>query len=280
MAKRYLLVLLFLSAVSVGYGQNKYLINGRVSITEDSISFFQIKTDSIFNSNQVISVLVLPKNTIDIFNVKFAYSDSALITTSSFATSNNAVAAINGGFFNVDEGGAVTYFEDDNIVISRNRNSQLKFGMSDSIINGAVVIKRDFDILIQSAKSQQFYEDSKEESAVLITGPLLLLNSERVKLPNMKFANVRHPRTCLALGKKSIYLVTIDGRSKKADGMNLHELQDFLLKLGCVDAINLDGGGSTTMWIKNRGIVNYPSDKKGERLVSNALLIIRKDNCQ
>jgi len=49
-----------------------------------------------------------------------------------------------------------------------------------------------------------------------------------------------------------------------------------LLKLGCVDAINLDGGGSTTMWIHQKGIVNFPSDKTGERPVSNALLIIKK----
>ena len=46
--------------------------------------------------------------------------------------------------------------------------------------------------------------------------------------------------------------------------------------VGCVDAINLDGGGSTTMWTKDKVIVNFPSDKTGERPVSNALLIINK----
>ncbi len=57
--------------------------------------------------------------------------------------------------------------------------------------------------------------------------------------------------------------------------MSLIETQKYLLNLGCIDAINLDGGGSSTMWIKNKGIINTPSDKNGERVVSNALLLIK-----
>ncbi len=58
--------------------------------------------------------------------------------------------------------------------------------------------------------------------------------------------------------------------------MSLIEAQQFLQDIGCVDAINLDGGGSTTMWTKEKGVVNFPSDKSGERSVSNALLIMNK----
>ena len=46
--------------------------------------------------------------------------------------------------------------------------------------------------------------------------------------------------------------------------------------LGCVDAINLDGGGSTTLWLKGKGIVNFPSDETGERPVANVFLIMEK----
>ncbi|MCK4879516.1 MAG: phosphodiester glycosidase family protein, partial [Bacteroidales bacterium] len=45
---------------------------------------------------------------------------------------------------------------------------------------------------------------------------------------------------------------------------------------GCIDAINLDGGGSTTMWTKDNGVVNRPSDKRGERPVANAILILEE----
>jgi len=58
--------------------------------------------------------------------------------------------------------------------------------------------------------------------------------------------------------------------------MNLLELQTFLSTKQCINAINLDGGGSTTMWLKGRGVVNTPSDIFGERKVANALLVIQK----
>ena len=274
--KSHISILLILLTISVGYGQSNNFLNQRIKASEDSIGFIQIKTDSIFNSKQVISLLILQKNFINRFSIKFSYSHSDLRTTSSFAKSENAVAAINGGFFNMNSGGSVTYFEIQDTVISRTRDPDLKWGIADSIMNGAIVIKNDFNITIQPANSEQFYESSKQESAVLVTGPLLLLNSEVMKLPNMKFVSNRNPRTCLCVSKESVVFITIDGRKNEAEGMSLIETQKFLLTIGCIDAINLDGGGSTTMWTKNKGIVNFPSDKSGERPVSNALLIINK----
>ncbi len=268
--------LLILLTFSVGFGQSKNFLDQERKISKDSIDFIQIKTDSIFDSNQIISLLIFKKSSFDRFNIKFSYSNSALRTTSSFGQSENAVAAINGSFFDMDSGGSVTYFEINDSVISRAKNPNLKWGIPDSVINGAIVITNDFRIIIQQANSDQFYEVSKQESAVLVSGPLLIFNSEIMKLPNMKFVNNRHPRTCMCMSKESVVFITIDGRNKEAEGMSLIEAQTFLLNIGCVDAINLDGGGSTTMWIQDKGIVNFPSDKLGERPVSNAILIINK----
>ena len=50
--------------------------------------------------------------------------------------------------------------------------------------------------------------------------------------------------------EESVVFITIDGRKNEAEGMSLMEAQEFLLTIGCIDAINLDGGGSTTMWIE------------------------------
>lgn len=273
--KNHISLLLITLTFFVGCGQSKFLLDKKI-ILKDPIEFTQIKTDSLFNSNQIISLLTIPKNNFDRYRIAFDYSNSDLITTSSFAKSKNAVAAINGGFFNMDSGGSVTYFEMNDTVISRTRPSKLKWGISKNIINGAIIVANDYNITIQLANTDQFYELSKQEEAVLVAGPLLLLNSEILQLPNVKFVNDRHPRTCLCLKKESIVFITIDGRSKDAEGMSLIELQDFLLDMGCIDAINLDGGGSTTMWSKDRGIVNFPSDKLGERPVSNSILIISK----
>jgi len=57
-------------------------------------------------------------------------------------------------------------------------------------------------------------------------------------------------------------------------GMNLEELANLMKDLGCTDAMNLDGGGSSTFWLDGK-VMNSPSDKH-ERTVANALVIVRK----
>jgi hypothetical protein len=86
----------------------------------------------------------------------------------------------------------------------------------------------------------------------------------------------RHPRTAIgwrADGK--LVLVVVDGRQKSSAGMTMDELATLMLELNCIEAMNLDGGGSTTMAVRNR-IVNSPSDLMGERAVSDALMIFAR----
>lgn len=276
--KRYFLILIISLAYCTANGQSSKnnLIHERVS--SDSIKFIQIKTDTLFNSRQIISLMILPKKIYDHFSIQFGCSRSELKTTSQFGQRYHSEAAVNGSFFDRDKGGSVTYLEINDMIISRTRSPDLKWAKPDSLINGAIVLMNNHNIKIQPAESDQFYELSKQEAAVLVAGPLLLLRSERMKLPKIKkFVSDRHPRTCLCTTNEAIVFITIDGRSIKAEGMSLFEAQKFLADIGCVDAINLDGGGSTTMWIKDKGIVNFPSDKEGERPVSNVLLIMKDD---
>lgn len=88
------------------------------------------------------------------------------------------------------------------------------------------------------------------------------------------FVETRHPRTAVAKMKDGKFLmVTVDGRQPGVSvGMNLNELAEYLLSLGAVDAMNLDGGGSTTMFLDGK-VVNTPSDKEGERKVGDAILV-------
>lgn len=273
---RFTYLLLILLLCSVAYAQSNVFLKEKSIAPGDQIYYAKIKTDSLFNSLQVISLLILPKKSYDEYGFEIGYSKYKLKKTSMFGRSENAVAAINGSFFDVDKGGSVTYLEVNDSVISTTRPSKLKWAKPDSLIDGAVIISKDFRISIQSAKPLEYYEHSKQEAGVIIAGPLLLFNSKKVKLPNMDFVNKRHPRTFLCTNDTSVILIAVDGRKKDADGMSLTEAQEFLLKIGCADAINLDGGGSTTMWIKNRGLINSPSDKQGERPVANAILIFRK----
>ena len=78
----------------------------------------------------------------------------------------------------------------------------------------------------------------------------------------------------MTAGRK-LLLVAVDGRQPGYSvGMTLEELAHFFLKLGAVDAMNLDGGGSTTMVIGGE-VVNSPSDGR-ERPVGSALLVCRR----
>ena len=93
---------------------------------------------------------------------------------------------------------------------------------------------------------------------------------------NQGFAENRHPRTMIGTAAdNTIWLVTVDGRQPELSvGMTLGELRALARRLGLVNALNLDGGGSTTMWVQGQ-VVNRPSDPTGPRKVSDALLVHR-----
>ena len=86
------------------------------------------------------------------------------------------------------------------------------------------------------------------------------------------FATRRHPRTGIGLRDGELIMVTVDGRQPGySEGMTLHELAQLFLDLGCQEAMNLDGGGSTTMVVRDK-VVNSPSDGAPRR-VANALAL-------
>jgi Phosphodiester glycosidase len=117
---------------------------------------------------------------------------------------------------------------------------------------------------------------------ILGAGPIIVsagrvditANRERMA-PN--FATDRHPRTAIAaLTDGRVLLAAVDGRQPGISiGMSLDELARLLLEFDATDAINLDGGGSTTMVVDGL-VVNRPSDPTGERPVSDAILVLSK----
>ncbi len=113
---------------------------------------------------------------------------------------------------------------------------------------------------------------------VIGAGPRILADGRYVGGEgfSLGFTTRRHPRTAVArLADGRLLLVVVDGRQPYHSlGMTLPELATFLRALGATDAVNLDGGGSTTLVVRGT-VVNLPSDESGERPVSNALLVIR-----
>jgi exopolysaccharide biosynthesis protein len=230
--------------------------------------------------NQYILVLKAkyPKYRLDL-----AFDKDSLIKTSDFAKQTNALAAINGGFFDMKSGGSVSFLVSDGQVIHENKPNVLS---SDNEMGANALVIYDngkSDILPTMGSTRIPLLKNVEDG--LVTGPLLLNNSQINKLQKRPFNDLKHPRSAICLGKKEIWLVAVDGRHKEATGLNLNDLSQFLLSCDCKYAINLDGGGSTTLYLQTKklnGIVNHPSDNKkfdaeGERPVAN-ILFIRKNN--
>jgi hypothetical protein len=78
--------------------------------------------------------------------------------------------------------------------------------------------------------------------------------------------------------RPEIIILVADGRHDEAMGLTLRELASILHGLGCLNAVNLDGGGSSTLYLRSRGVVNHPSgnwvfDHEGERAVRTVIMI-------
>lgn len=208
--------------------------------------------------------------------------EKVLKTTETFGKELNSVAAINGTFFDIKNGGSVDYIKVNGNVVNENRldknNKRARHQQAAVVIeNGSLTIKK-WD-------GTDNWEQTLTEKEVMNSGPLLMYNQQLEDLDTTAFTKLRHPRS--AVGVKAdgkVILLTVDGRQENSAGMSLPELTKLMKWLGCVSAINLDGGGSTTLWISSapeNGVVNYPSDNKkwdhqGTRKVANVILLKKK----
>jgi exopolysaccharide biosynthesis protein len=123
----------------------------------------------------------------------------------------------------------------------------------------------------------------KDAQFILAAGPLLVKDGKvNISMPeSSSFVKTRSDRTAIAVdatGKK-VFLVTVDGRqSGYSNGASLTDLASYLISKGAKYAINLDGGGSTTMVVRQPGeeapiLANRPSEGN-ERRVSATLQVI------
>jgi exopolysaccharide biosynthesis protein len=230
--------------------------------------------DSLGSQNINILLVNLRKRELSLY-----YNSEINLSVDKQASSADALAAVNAGFFNIKEGGSVTYIRTDGKIQEPDTAGRWRRNVN---MNGSVLIDARGRLFIDVSHTNKWYDDHDMFPDVLLTGPLLMKNRHKAVLPGSSLVELRHPRT--AIGKKGrnrVLLITVDGRTGSAAGMTLHELSDLMVSLKCRDAVNLDGGGSTTMWISgepHNGIVNMPSDNKkfdheGARAVSDIIIV-------
>ena len=244
------------------------------------------------NINVLELDLSLPDYSVEILFTDISRPDSL----SGVAEKNDAFAGINGTY----ESDA-SFVKSGGIIHTQNQlpADHLRFWKHE----GALFYDKETNEIAITYGDDQKYQSSK--IADIISGsPMLIDNYNPVGiyftgdvsdlvLDSLEYEDyrrhqgVRHPRTAVAQTRNNrLLLITVDGRHKQAAGMSAKELTEFIRRyFDPKSALNIDGGGSTTMWIKEsnneNGVVNFPSDNKifdhfGQRRVASFLLLKKK----
>ena len=192
------------------------------------------------------------------------YGKNVTATTSSIAEDNDAVLAINGDYYGVQESGYVIR----NGVVYR------------STANGSDVLCIYADGTMEVVNDAEYTAEELVSMGVwqaFTFGPALIENSEVAVDTNTEVdrAKTSNPRTAIGvIDANHFVFVVSDGRTDESEGLSLYELANFMKDLGVTTAYNLDGGGSSTMYF-NGFVINNPTSGGSikERSVSDIVYI-------
>ncbi len=244
---------------------------------------YHFQQQQIFNSNQYICVIEIPRGSKS--HLAFV-ADSVLTRVSDFADRSHALAAINGSFFNMSTGAPVCYLKIQGKLLGDNEPDKRDSTLRKYYQNAAIRLLPSGRPRFNIPDSNRLSEYEMPDSNVMTTGPMLIHRGEVLpQRTDLRFVYGRHNRTAIGLKQDgTIVLVVADGRSRRqSEGLSIPELTRVMRWLGCRDAANLDGGGSSCMYIKGlgeEGVVNHPSDNgrfdaRGQRRVANAIMIVK-----
>lgn len=247
-----------------------------------------------FGAQQFVNIISLDLNCKD-YELEFVAIDR-LDSLSSVAMRHDAVVAINGtyewdaSFVKVDgkvfseitlPADHLRYWKHEGAFAYDGKKIEIGYGDKSSYAKSKMP---------NMLSSSPMLIDNYKQVGATFVGDISKLNIS--KLPSEDYRrhqSVRHPRTAVALTRSNrLLLITVDGRSVNSAGMSAKELTEFLVTwFNPRYALNMDGGGSTTMYIKGSGesltdVINYPTDNRrydhyGQRRVSSHILVKRKE---
>jgi len=261
------------------YAKGVILNRGMFAITESNIPFigdFQFDGHILFYDDtlQLNSINSLTTKGVNFYNYNFSGTD--------FIDSTDNYLKVNPK--NLIEINSINEFVIENIFTERNK-LYIQNGDYWISLNNAIFKKYNF----KPGEKLNIYLGTKkivDDIYTLVGGlPTLVTKGKRPesfigteRLTSKGFIG-KNPRTVIGYNKEKtkLYAAAIDGRQKTHSiGMSLYELSDFMISIGCYDLLNLDGGGSTTITLRD-SVVNSPSDKTGERKVYNSLLLVTEE---
>ncbi len=208
---------------------------------------------------------------------------TTLMPTSEIAEREKYDVAINGDFFDAQ---ATKDIEGRNTGYVRGKPAApVGMAMSDGVLWHQARTPRPY-LEITAGKTARLESGSEPidaDAREMVGGSQIIVRNGQTIVFTNAFATARHPRTAVGIdaGGTQLTLLVVDGRQPELSiGMTLAEVSEEMVRLGCAAAINLDGGGSTTLVCRNAEtkrleVVNSPSDTK-ERSVADVVGITLK----
>lgn len=224
----------------------------------DGVTWKYYYFDDLFNAPQHVHVATLdmdvPGNTV---RVNWRDGSNRVSVPTFAADYPNTVVAINGNFFAISTtGDPIQHIRTDGVV-----RFESPSGAHDE---GAVVVDAldQADTVLRPGSGDW---NDRTEPHIIASNVPFWDNGVKYTLPTTNFYTVdRHPRTAVGkTGDNEFLFVIVEGRRPDAAGMTMVEMQTLFEGLGATDALNMDGGGSSTMWVKDEpgnSVVNTPSD--------------------
>ncbi|MCF0173950.1 MAG: phosphodiester glycosidase family protein [Bacteroidales bacterium] len=240
----------------------------------------------MFGCMQSVSVVVYPyrRYKTEIIESSAEKSDK----TSRLSIKNSALAGINGSYFNMKTTTTKTYLKKDKKVWAKTGDNEV------FRVDGVVGIKGR-KVLIAASDTSHYDIVTAKWNETLAAGPVLITDGKIVVKEHYGdgFFDKRHPRSIIGTDDRgNVYFVVIDGRFPgQGQGATIYETAYICHLLGMTNALNLDGGGSSTLWIdapisdgvaQSEGavgsVINHPYDNKkfdhaGERTVPNVIIV-------
>ncbi len=165
----------------------------------------------------------------------------------------------------------------DNKIINKS-NLPLYIPQGGYVISAPQEILADFKVGDKVEIDYKLNPEWENVNHIISGGPYLLKEGKTyIDVTNEKLTGItgRNPRTAIGYTKDNVMImVTVDGRKEGSSGVTLNELASLMKSFGCYEAINLDGGSSTVMYVN--GTILTGSNIKNSVAVSNALVVRRR----
>lgn len=225
---------------------------------------------TISDYNAIVYVIKNPKRVKIGYTKKIGYVGD---TTHDIAKKYNALIAINGGYY-VDTSGNGTGAVPTGFVISDGKivyptKDKNKW---DEKMDDVMSIDADGNLSVGKRYSPNELVKDNVKNA-FVTGPYIIKDGTDYIQDNL--VHGLSPRTVIGQAEdKSIIFLTVDGRQGLKMGASLKDVQRIMRSFGAVNAVCLDGGGSTTMYY-NGEVINNPSSATGERAVPDIVYVER-----